>query len=131
MDTSALLQHAHLSVVAPTLDPELARVHDVVQHKVVVSGREDLEAALCALLAASDAVPVSAKTLDLIGHAGSDAPLVLGDWVIDADRAPTRAFLRELADLEVLPRLGVHSLRLLGCASGLGQRGRQTIVRLA
>jgi hypothetical protein len=39
----------------------------------------------------------------------------------------TTAFFRELADHDVLPRLGVHTVRLLGCGTAATPRGRDTL----
>jgi hypothetical protein len=101
---------------------------------VPVDGRVELESLLARLLAEADesrAAPVP-KTLDLIGHSSApDWLLLLGDWVIDADRPDVLECFRALADDNVLPRLGVHAVRLLGCNTACTARGRATIARLA
>jgi hypothetical protein len=51
--------------------------------------------------------------------------------VIDAAHPPTTAFFRALAEREILPRLGVQEMRLLGCGTAETARGRATIAALA
>lgn len=128
--SSALLAQPHLSVIAGDSDAELGRIRDLLEHKVVVDGRGDLEELLGRLLAAGR--PRTPRTLDLIGHSTPGASLlVLGGWVIDAASAKVRAFFRELAELEVLPRLEITAVRLLGCQTAATAQGRATIGKLA
>jgi hypothetical protein len=130
MQHSALLAQPHLSVISSDADGEVARIQELVATKVVVEGRGDLEVLLGHLLAVG--APPTPRTLDLIGHATPDQGLlVLGGWVIDAASARVRAFFRELAELEVLPRLGVHEVRLLGDRTAVTAAGRATLGRLA
>ena len=130
MELSALLAQPHLSVITRHADPELARIQELVEPKVLVEGRGDLEELLGHLL--EPGLPPTPKTLDLIGHSTPDkALLALGDWVIDASRSTVTAFFRELADLEVLPRLGVRALRLLGCQTADTKDARTTICKLS
>src|SRR5689334_8226105 len=130
MPHSALLAQPHLSVIADDADPELARIQELLEHKVVAAGRVELEELLGDLLGA--AAPPTPKTLDLIGHSTPDRSLLaLGAWVIDAARPQVRAFFRELAELEVLPRLGIHAVRLLGCQTAETAAGRATICKLS
>ena len=70
------------------------------------------------------------KTLDLVGHATPASLLDLGGWVLDRCNPTVTAFFRELADHDVLPRLGISSIRLLGCGTASTQRARDTIVAL-
>lgn len=130
MALSTLLAQPHLSLITRHADPELARIQDLIEHKVLVEGRGDLEELLGRLLG-QDLAPTP-KTLDLIGHSTPDnALLTLGEWVIDTASSTVRAFFRELADLEVLPRLGVHALRLLGCQTADTKQARTTICELS
>jgi hypothetical protein len=147
MQHSTLLAQPHLSVITGDAAGELAGIRELVVPSVLVEGRGDLEALLGQLLATSaSAAPPDGgatdrepgqtldhgRTLDLIGHATRDGSLlVLGSWVIDAASTRTRAFFRELAELEVLPRLGVESIRLLGSGTATTPAGRATICRLA
>lgn len=130
MDLSALLAQPHLSVITRDADPELARIQELIEHRVLVDGRGDLEALFGRLLDAG--APPSPKTLDLIGHSTPDkALLALGDWVIDAARRAVTSFFRGLADLEVLPRLGIRAIRLLACQTAETEDGRATICKLS
>ena len=130
MQHSALLEQPHLSVITGDADGELARIQELVGTRVLVEERGDLEALLGRLLEAG--APPAPRTLDLIGHTTRDESLlVLGAWVIDAASSKVRAFFRELAELEVLPRLGVGAVRLLGCGTAATAAGRATICRLA
>jgi len=130
MKHSALLAQPHLSVITGDADPELARIRELIEHKVMVDGRGDLEELLGHLLGAG--APPTPKTLDLIGHSTPGGSLLaLGGWAIDAASATVRAFFRELAELEVLPRLGIGAVRLLGCQTAETAQGRATICKLS
>ena len=132
MAGSPLLSGPHLSVITSRADDELARIQDVIEHKVLVDGRGDLEELFGHLLAQRDGATRVSKTLDLIGHSQpGHSLLALGDWVIDANRTSVTAFFRELADNDVLPRLGIHSMRLLGCHTADTEEGRKTICTLS
>ena len=121
----------HISVTTRRADIELSRIHTILPGALLVDSRGDLEALLGRLLA-SDEPSELPMTLDLIGHSTPDTSLLqLGDWVIDAASPTVTAFFRELADQDVLPRLGVHSLRLLGSKTAETEQGRHTICALA
>jgi len=120
----------HLSIVSGNGDPELGQIAAAIEGSIIVNGRADLESQLCRLL--TEANPLEAKTLDLIGHSTSASSLlVLGDWVIDATSTKVTSFFRELAEQDVLRRLGVCAVRLLGCLTADSAHGKWTIVRLA
>ncbi|MBA3817768.1 MAG: hypothetical protein H0X17_02670 [Deltaproteobacteria bacterium] len=114
-------------------DFELARIHDKIEHKVLVDGRTDLEELFGRLLdAIVPGAPIKPRTLDLIGHSTAGKSLLqVGDWVIDRTSATVTAFFRELADQDVLGRLGIHAVRLLGCQTADTTAGRDTITALA
>lgn len=125
-----LLTRPRLSMVTRHADSEMSLIHDAIEHKVLVEGRADLEAAFGTLLGCSG--PRTPKTLDLIGHSTPNGSLLqLGDWVIDAASTTVTAFFRELADYEVLPRLGIHAVRLLGCKTADTAQARSTICMLS
>lgn len=125
-----LLGLAHLSLIGRSDDPELHKIEHAIAHPLVIDGRADLEATLCALL--SRAHSGAPKTLDLIGHSTAGASLLaLGTWVIDASSPIVTAFFRELADQNVLPRLGVTAVRLLGCSTAETAHGKWTMCALA
>jgi hypothetical protein len=132
MDVRSLLRQSHLSVITRHADYELARIQDVIEHKVPVDGRGDLEVALGELLKGAAVIAPAPKTLDLIGHSTpGQSLLMLGDWVLDAAKPTVTAFFRELADQEVLTRLGVYAIRLLGCQTADTSHGRATICTLS
>jgi hypothetical protein len=97
---------------------------------VVVEGRADVETVLSLL--AREATSSIPRSLDLIGHSTPDhSLLVLGDWVIDGTRSKVSSFFRGLADAEVFARLGIQSIRLLGCETAVTQIGRASITAIA
>lgn len=132
MSLSTLLAQPRISVVTGQADAELGRIRDIVEHKVLVDGRADLEAVFGELLAVASSERLTPKTLDLIGHSvAGTSVLQLGDWVIDSARSGVSAFFRELADHDVLPRLGVFAVRLLGCRTAESSQARRTICALS
>jgi len=133
MDDCALLSQPHLTVVSGEPDFDLQQIAQIITHSVTVERHEDLEVLFGRLLAEVEhAAPVLPKTLDLIGHTRSSASLLaLGDWVIDVADPATTAFFHGLVDREVLSRLGVRALRLLGCNTAGTVQARATIVQLS
>lgn len=127
-----LLSGTQLSVISAEPDRELERIAQLITPSVQIDGRAELEVLFGRLLVASEGQAPVPKTLDLIGHTtASGALLRLGGWVIDATSPTVTAFFRELADHDVLPRLGVHAVRLLGCKTADSGQGRSTICRLS
>jgi hypothetical protein len=120
----------HLSFISRSDDAELRDIEGRVEGAIAVDGRADLEGALCDLLAAG--APSAPRTLDLIGHSTEGTSLlVMGDWVIDATSLTVTAFFRELAEQNVVARLGIEAVRLLGCATAVTEHGRWTVCALA
>lgn len=73
-----------------------------------------------------------AASLDLVGHSTRPARLLrLDQTVIDMFDARVAAFFEQLAGDGVLARIGVVSLRLLGCSTASQPPGQRTIQRLA
>jgi hypothetical protein len=132
MDDRALLEHPHLTIVSGEPDADLRQLAQLITHRVIVDSRSALERVLGRLLAAAErGAAVVPKTLDLIGHTRAAASLLaIGDWVIDAASPTTTAFFRGLAEHDVLPRLGIYALRLLGCGSAGTPEARATICKL-
>ncbi len=131
MDTRALLVQPHLTVITRQADGEMTRIQDMIEHKVLLDGRADLETMLGQLLWSGHPA-TTPKTLDLIGHSiPSSSLLMIGDWVIDAGSPTVTSFFRELADQDVFARLGITALRLLGCRTADTGAGRATILALA
>lgn len=126
------LSKSHLSVITRHADFELVRIQNIIEHKVLVDGRWDLEEMLGRLTTTRADDDIAPKTLDLIGHSTpGQSLLMLGDWVLDAAAPTVTSFFRGLADNDVLPRLGVHTVRLLGCQTAGTDLGRATICALA
>lgn len=128
-----LLIQPHLTIVSGEPDFDLRQIARIVTHSVTVDGRVELDVLLSRLMLEVERSPqVTPKTLDLIGHTRSSASLLsLGGWTINAADPATIALFRGLADREVLPRLGVHALRLLGCSSAVTLESQATIGTLA
>ena len=125
-----LLAQPHLSLITGGADSELSRIVDALDHKVLIDSRGDLEELFGSLLALE--APPTPKTLDLIGHSTpGKSLLVLGNWVLDAASQTVTAFFRGLAEQEVLPRLGVTAVRLLGCLTADTGHARWTMCTLA
>lgn len=128
--TAELLAQPRLSIITRSSDAELALIQRTIEHTILVDERTELEDALGRLLAAD--APITPKTLDLIGHTTSGKSLLLlGEWEIDATSATVTSFFRGLADQDVLGRLGIHAVRLLGCMTADTDHGRWTICQLA
>jgi hypothetical protein len=126
---SALLAQPRLSLITRTADRELAHVQATVTGALPVDGRGELDEVIGRLLACD--APPTPKTLDLIGHTTADEPrLQLGNWVIDAADALTRAIVRELGDHDAFSRLGVTAVRLVGSRTAATASARQRLATL-
>jgi hypothetical protein len=76
--------------------------------------------------------PVVPRTLDLIGHSTRDHHLLrLGEDRIDMLDPVVARFFRALAAEQVLTRLGVVAVRLLGCETAVSPTGQRTLRLLA
>ncbi len=129
------MQYAHskarLSLITATADDQLRRIRDAIAQPVLVDGRGDIEAVL-SRLARDQRVAPTPRTLDLIGHSTPDRSLLMvGDWVVDGTSTKVLSFFRGLVDEEVLSRLGIRAIRLLGCETAVTQAARHTIVALS
>ncbi len=122
-----LLTRPRISIVTSHPDAEVSRLQALLGDHLQADGRTALEQLLGQLLYAGGDCAPAPKTLDLIGHATSDGLLRLGDWVLDAETATVSAFFRGIADHDVLPRIGVSALRLLGCSTAVSTRARTTM----
>lgn len=125
-----LLDLPHLAVVTRHGDLELTRIQNIIEHRVLVDGRVELEEAFSRLLLIPTTDPVP-KTLDLIGHSTPEALLQLGNWVIDTTKPTVTAFFREIADNDVLLRLGINAVRLLGCCTAETEKARLSLCTLS
>jgi len=122
-----LLGRPRISIVTSHPDAEVLRLQSLLGDHVLADGRGALEVVLGQLAGAATEVAPVAKTLDLIGHATTDGLLRIGDWVIDGENPTVTAFFRGIADADVLPRIGVTALRLLGCSTAVTTRARGTL----
>jgi hypothetical protein len=123
------MQHDRLCFVASGEDAERARLQAVLRDAMPVADRAELEVLLGRTLdARGHARP---KTLDLVGYATTSKLLSIGGWTIDGEDRAVLAFFRGLAEQEVLPRLGVHSVRLIGSLTGATPAGMLALRALA
>src|SRR5262249_1003229 len=131
MTAASLLDQHHLSVISNAPDSDLDRIRDTIVHKAVVGGRDDLEMLLCQLLAQPCGAETP-KTLDLIAQTATDASLlVLGSWLVDLSSRVVSSYFRELVEHNVMPRLGIHAVRLLGSLTADARIGQWTICALS
>ena len=109
---------------------DLARLADRLDPATTIlfQDRVDLASRLVAL---AETLPERTRTLDLVGLTGSDHLLTFHDRALDAERRLVRAFWREIADLDLVARLGIESVRLIGCSTAVGPRARATIAMLS
>jgi hypothetical protein len=133
VDPKQLLSLRTLTIASRGTDPEIARVHSRMKHAVVVDGRGDLEELFGRLLVVGDRKgPRVTRTIDFVGHTTAEQQLVqLGDWLLDGSRSSVTAFFRELADHEVLQRLGIVALRLIGSGTARTPAGITTLHTLS
>ena len=76
--------------------------------------------------------PTPPLTLDLIGHSTRDHHLLrLGDTAIDMLDPAVARFFATLAEERLLPRLGIATVRLLGCETAVAPAGQRTLRLLA
>jgi hypothetical protein len=78
------------------------------------------------------ATPATRATLDLLGHSTREHHLLrLGDTPIDMLNPRVARFFRALADAQLLERLGIVAVRLLGCETAVTDSGQRTLCMLA
>ena len=123
--THGVMSRPRISLVTAHPDVEVGRLRAVLGEHVEIDGRSALEQLLGELIGSDGGT--APKTLDLIGHTTPDGLLQLGDWVLDGESPTVTAFFRGIAELEILPRLGVTALRLLGSCTAVTSRGRATL----
>lgn len=129
--STSLLSGTSVSLISSPYDSELQAIAAKLAYSAPICGRGDVEVVLCELLAITSPAVTPHRTLDLIGHSSPEGVLRLGSWVIDGAKPQVTAFFRELADLDVMRRLGVRALRLLGCETAKTALGRSTVCALA
>ncbi|MEO8553734.1 MAG: hypothetical protein ABI678_27360 [Kofleriaceae bacterium] len=111
----------HTSALAVRLDPTASEL-------VLFDDREHFATQLTDL---ARTLPQTERTLDLVGYTGPDKLLVFHDRTMDTRIGRVRAYYRGLADHELLPRLGVTMVRLVGCTTAIGDPARRTLAMLS
>jgi hypothetical protein len=108
---------------------DLARLADRLDPTTTIlfEDRVDLASRLVELAA----LPRLPRTLDLVGLTGNDHLLTFHARALDGENRLVRAFWREIAELDLVARLGIESVRLIGCSSAVGPRARATIAMLS
>jgi len=123
------LRDPHLNVAPPVSRGEGAKLLDIVGNEESVTRLDGLrrfldELATCKRLRRP---PGLRRTLDLIAHSDQWRLLHLGESVIDPNEDGVRQFFEEMATEEILKRLDVSELRLLGCETAMSPQGQEAI----
>ncbi len=118
----------HINVSASPTDGELTRlVERVASHRPVeqlVGLRRLLDGLLCCPATRPGSAP---RTLDLLAHSTADRLLQMGSSVLDPRQPAIRRLFEQMARDEVLPGLGIHAVRLLGCETAMTHAGQDAI----
>jgi hypothetical protein len=121
-----------LLTVLAARDPHTAlfasRVDPAASELVLFDDREHFATQLTEL---ARTLPLRERTLDLVGYTGTDKLLVFHGRAMDSRIGRVRAYFRGLADQELLPRLGVTEVRLVGCTTAVGDPARRTLALLS
>jgi hypothetical protein len=117
-----------LNIVSPDVEElffgPIARCTDLHRASSLADLRDVLELRLDG--------PASPITLDLIGHSTRDHHLLrMGDTPIDMLNTVVARFFRSIADDQVLSKLEVIAVRLLGCETAVTPAGQRTLRLLA
>lgn len=122
----------HLHVSASPADGELARLVERVANNRPIQQLAGLRLLLDRLRGCRRCAPgAERRTLDLLAHATPDRLLQLGTSVLDPRLPDVRRLFQEMAQDEILPRLGIHELRLLGCETAMSRAGQAAIRALS
>jgi hypothetical protein len=116
---------SRLNLVSDIADRELDAIRQTIEVFERASGLDDVITAIRGHAVADKRVDL----VDLIGHSRGDGCLVIGTWAID-DTAQTGASFNLLLR-PWLERLGVRTIRLLGCSTGTTMQGRNVMRRIA
>lgn len=116
---------SRLNLVSAGDNRELDEVRAIVASFEIVRGLGDV----IATLEARARLDARVELLDLVGHARAPGFLVVGSWLVD-DSPQTAASFSALLRPS-LERLGVRTIRLLGCATAATERARNAIRRIA
>jgi hypothetical protein len=121
------LRDPHLNVSASPADGELARALEIVGNEEPVEGLDGLRRVLDELGACRGRRVRGGRTLDLIAHSDPARLLRLGQSLIDPDDEGVRTFFERMAADQVLSRLYISELRLLGCETAMSSEGQAAI----
>lgn len=113
-----------LNLVSAAPDRELDAIRNTVTNYENVLGLDDVISSLGKHSSCGRRV----ELLDVIGHSRLHGFLALGTWVID-DSAQTAASFSHLLRPS-LEKLGVRTIRLLGCSTAVSRRGRYMLGRI-
>jgi hypothetical protein len=121
------LRDPRINVSASPADGELARALEIVGNEEPVEGLDGLRRVLDELGCCRGRRTSSGRTLDLIAHSDPARLLRLGQSVIDPDDEGVRTFFERMAADQVLDRLYISELRLLGCETAMSSEGQAAI----
>lgn len=122
------LRDPHLNVAAHPPDGEVARMVDIIANEEPVDRLESLVRVLEELVACPEPLRVErTRTLDLIAHSDQARLLHLGKSVVDVRQDSVRQLFEAMAADEVLQRLNVTEVRLLGCETAMSVEGQLAI----
>lgn len=130
-----------LNVSGTRANPELLEIQQIVMEGGRLALVEDAAGLLDLLRRALACRPArAARTLDLIGHSvGDHHYLMLGSSILDLSRSlsvlaatPTPVYeaFKAIGDDKLLQKLGIKTVRLIGCRTAESERGRLTIDNL-
>lgn len=114
-----------LNLLSADEDRELEAVGEVIETYETASNEDEMIAKLRDRAKRGEHFDI----LDMIGHSSSSGFLVLGTWVID-DRQQIAATFQLLVR-PWLERLGIRTIRLLGCSTATSDRARRAIQAIA
>lgn len=113
-----------LNLVSAVSDRELDAIRNTVTNYENVLGLEDVISSLTRHSSQGQRI----ELLDVIGHSRLHGFLALGMWLID-DSAQTAASFNHWLRPS-LEKLGVRTIRLLGCSTAVSTRGRYMLARI-
>jgi len=114
-----------LNLVSGSVDRELGAIRRTIATFEAISALEDVIGVLRAYSERGNDVEI----VDAIGHSRRHGFLVLGTWVLDD--SPQTAATFSLLLRPSLKRLGVHTIRLLGCSTATTERGCNAMRKIA
>lgn len=114
-----------LSLVSGVADRELDEIRGRLAVYAMASSLDEAVAVLRRHVERGE----HAEVLDVSGHSRTDGFVVLGTWEIDDSPQTAAAFCVLLGPL--LRKLGVQTIRLLGCSTAVTPRAERALRRIA